>query len=59
VKYQKIYNVEKKLRAENMTPEDFIIERRKHVEPLLEDIKKWLDKKVINLRPESKLGKAV
>jgi len=58
-KIQKIYNVEKKLREKNMSPEEFIAERKKQVEPLLEDLKKWLDKKAINLRPESKLGKAV
>lgn len=58
-KIQKIYNVEKKLRAKNLSPDDFISERRALVIPLLDDLKMWLDKKISNLRPTSNLGKAI
>lgn len=58
-KIQKIYVVEKQLRAKNLKEEEFVAERKKLVTPLLENLKDWLDKKVINIRPESKLGKAI
>ncbi|MCP4162981.1 MAG: IS66 family transposase [Deltaproteobacteria bacterium] len=58
-KIQKVYIVEKKLRNENLQPDDFVQKRKNQVEPLLEDLKKWLDKKALNLRPTSNLGKAI
>lgn len=58
-KIQKIYNVEKILRKESLTPEQFVIKRKTLVEPLLEDLKDWLDKKAIDIRPTSGLGKAI
>lgn len=58
-KIQKIYSTEKKLRAKGLTSEQFLEERIKLVTPLLDDLKKWLDKKVMILRPTSHLGKAI
>ncbi|QEN03565.1 IS66 family transposase [Thiospirochaeta perfilievii] len=58
-KIQKIYVVEKQLRDKNLKPEEFVAERKKLATPLLDNLKDWLDKKAINIRPESKLGKAV
>jgi len=58
-KIQKIYSAEKKLRAMGLTSEKFLEERIQIVTPLLNDLKKWLDTKIINLRPTSHLGKAI
>jgi len=58
-KIQKIYVLEKRLRQKDLQPDDFVITRRSQVKPLLDDLKKWLDKKILNIRPESDLGKAV
>lgn len=58
-KIQKIYVTEKKLRQKELTSEEFLIMRKEEVTPLLDDLKKWLDKKNQNLRPTSNLGEAV
>lgn len=58
-KIQKIYNVETKLRAKKLTSDEFLAERLSLVEPLLNDLKNWLDKKALVIRPTSNLGKAV
>ena len=58
-KIQKIYVLEKQLRQKNLQPDDFVVTRRSQVKPLLDDLKKWLDKKALNIRPTSDLGKAV
>ena len=58
-KFQKIYNAETKLRTKKLTSNQFLEERIKLVTPLLDDLKKWLDKKIENLRPTSHLGKAI
>jgi len=58
-KIQKIYAAEKELREKELTSDLFLVEREKAVEPLLDDLKKWLDKKHQNLRPSSNLGLAV
>ncbi len=58
-KIQKIYIAERKLRKEELTSDQFVIERKTAVTPLLDDLKSWLDKKHLNLRPTSNLGQAV
>lgn len=58
-KIQKIYNAENTLRAKGLTSENFLEERNQIVKPLLDDLKSWLDKKAINIRPTSHLGKAI
>ena len=58
-KIQKIYNIEKNLRKKSLTPDQFVIDRKTLAEPLLEDLKDWLDKKATNIRPTSGLGKAI
>ncbi|MDA3809298.1 MAG: IS66 family transposase [Spirochaetaceae bacterium] len=58
-KIQKIYAVEKKLRQNDLMPDYFLAERKLLVEPLLDDLKNWLDKKALNIRPSSDLGKAI
>lgn len=58
-KIQKIYTEEKRLREKDLLPDDFVSMRKLEMEPLLEDLKKWLDKKALNIRPTSDLGKAI
>ena len=58
-KIQKIYNIEKMLRKKELTSDQFLLERKTAVKPLLDDLKSWLDKKHLNLRPTSNLGQAV
>lgn len=65
VKIGKMYGVEKKLREKyfdetgNGNSEAFACERRTLVEPILADIKIWLDAKVIEVLPSGAFGKAV
>jgi len=56
---QKIYNTEDKLRKKDLSSDEFLRERIIQVTPLLDNLKKWLDKKYETLRPTSNLGKAV
>ncbi len=58
-KIQKIYTEEKMLRKKDLSPDDFISMRKLRVKPLLKDLKNWLDKKALNIRPTSDLGKAI
>lgn len=58
-KFQKIYNTENKLRKQGLTAEEFLIKRKEVILPLLDDLKKWFDKKAESLRPTSNLGKAI
>lgn len=58
-KIQKIYNTENKIRNMQLSSDQFISKRKEMVEPLLIDLKKWLDKKSETLRPTSNLGKAI
>lgn len=64
-KIGKIYGEEKKLREKyfgktgNGDAAGFVAERRMNVEPILADIKIWLDAKSIEVLPSGTLGKAV
>jgi transposase len=55
----KLYAVEKTLRAQALSEEDFLSERREQVEPVLEKFKTWLDKMAPHILPSSLVGKAV
>ena len=55
----RIYAIEKKLRSEELLPDEFIKKREKEVVPILEEFKKWLDEKQIYLPPKTDSGKAV
>lgn len=54
---QKLYIIERK--AKNYTPEERQPLRQKAAVPVLQEIKKWLDKKHIQVLPKSMIGKAV
>jgi transposase len=55
----KLYTVERSLRSQGLSDEDFLQKRRNAVEPILSSLKAWLDEKVDRVPPESLLGKAV
>ncbi len=55
----RIYNIEKKLRSENLLPDEFVKKRKEAVVPILEEFKKWLDEKQTYITPKSDSGKAV
>ena len=64
-KIGKMYGVEKTLREKyfgetgSHDADSFVAERRSLVEPILADIKTWLDSKVIEVLPSGALGKAI
>lgn len=55
----RIYAIEKRLRKEDLPPDDFVKKRKEEVVPILEEFKKWLDEKQIYLPPKTDSGKAV
>lgn len=54
-----IYNIEKKLRSQNLPPDDFVKKRKELALPVLDEFKSWLDEKQIHLPPKVDSGKAV
>jgi transposase len=55
----KIYRVERDLRAEELSPEAFLQNRRDQVLGILQDFKQWLETKALQVPPSVLLGKAV
>ena len=55
----KIYQVERDLRAQRLSPEEFVRRRREQVLPILQDFRKWLETKAVQVPPSVLLGKAV
>ena len=56
---QNLYKIEHELRAKEWSPDKFVDERKKMVEPVLAEFHSWLQEKNIYVTPESKAGKAV
>ena len=56
---QKIYKIEEEVRTRNLSPENFLPERRKAVQPVLDDFHNWLLAQVDIILPESRTGKAI
>ncbi len=56
---QKLYLQERVLRNKDLTDEDFLVQRRELVEPILEKFKNWLDKKVLQVPPSTGVGPAI
>ncbi len=56
---QKLYNIEKMLRSENLTDEVFLQKRKEKADPILQKFKNWLDKKVIHVPPSTGVGPAI
>jgi len=56
---KKLYQVEKELRAKDLSPAAFLAARKKQVNPVLESFKQWLARKSETVVPSTLLGKAV
>jgi transposase len=56
---RKIYVIEKQLRAQELSREDFVKKRKELVQPVLQRFNKWLKAKSIKVPPQIKLGQAV
>jgi len=56
---KKLYAIENDLRSKELSPEDFLEQRKSQTEPVLQKFKQWLDKRVVNTLPESAVGKAI
>jgi len=61
--FKEIFKIESKLRDElkeyKLTREDFVDKRRKLVEPILENLHKYLTEKQVEVPPEMKIGEAI
>ena len=55
----KIYRVERDLRAQTLSVEAFVQNRKDQVLPILQDFKEWLETKALQVPPSALLGKAV
>jgi len=55
----KIYRIERELRAQKISPAEFLQERKKQALPILADLRRWLDVKVLQVPESLLLGKAV
>lgn len=56
---KKLYTIENELRGKDLSPEEFLEQRKSKAEPILQKFKQWLDKRAVNTLPESALGKAI
>jgi len=56
---RKLYAIEKKLRKEELTADEFVKKRRKEVIPVLKKFRKWMKGKEKVVVPESLAGKAI
>lgn len=54
-----LFRTERTLREKDLSPQEFLRERRREVEPLLGKFKRWLTKKSETVLPSGLLGKAV
>jgi transposase len=54
-----LYRTERELRAKDLTPEQFVAQRREKSEPILVEFRSWLKDKQKTVIPSTLLGKAV
>ncbi len=54
-----LYSLEKKARRDKFCPQQIYDMRQQHAKPILNKIKKWLDKRQNQVPPKSLLGKAI
>jgi transposase len=58
-KIKKLYAIEGTLHGKELSPEQFVAERKALVEPVLEQFKEWLEKRSLQVPPSLLLGKAI
>ncbi len=56
---QKLYLIENELRGKELSEFDFLSERKRQAEPILEKFGTWLEKRQQNVVPSTELGKAI
>jgi len=56
---KKLYNIEKRIKKEELSPQEIIEIRRSETLPILDDMHEWLVKKSSQVVPKSLLGKAI
>ena len=55
----RIYEIEKRLRAEGLSDDEFVARRKKEVEPVLASFHPWLKVKAQKVPPKTLMGRAV
>jgi transposase len=55
----KLYNIERELRAQNLSSQAFLQNRQEQVLPILQDFRQWLETKELQVVPSALLGKAI
>jgi transposase len=55
----KLFAIERTLREENLEPEQFLKQRRREVEPILQKLRSWLESRHPQVPPSTLLGKAI
>lgn len=58
-KIAEFYRIEKELRSQDLSDEEFIRKRKARIAPVADRFKVWLDKKALGIRPTSSTGQAV
>jgi len=56
---RKLYELERNLREQNLKEDKFLVERKKHAEPILLSFRDWLNKLAVEVPPSLLLGEAV
>lgn len=56
---RKLYGIEKRVKNSNVSLVEHLAIRKAQSEPILEDFRKWLEKKSLQVVPKSLLGKAI
>jgi transposase len=55
----RLYHIERELRAQKLSDEEFVKNRKEKVLPILRDFKQWLEAKALQVPPSVLLGKAL
>jgi len=56
---RKLYAIEKRAKSLDYTPEQIFMDRQEKARPILDEFKKWLDKRSLQTPPKGLLGKAI
>jgi transposase len=58
-KIAEFYRIEKELRSQDLSDDEFTQKRKARIAPVADRFKAWLDKKALSVRPSSAVGRAV